>query len=191
MDTLTTTGVSDSALVSECVNGNQQAWIQLLDRYKRLIYAVTVRFSFDIEDRHDIFQAVSLETLKSLPSLRNASSLRYWILTITVRQCCLLRKSRREERWLQRDEAALTLQDPRADTMQIHLDAERAEMLREAMEELPETSHGSGPGTCRFGTFFNRWRKRVSAKAVFAISPGERICVSIFLTLWEQRRGTA
>jgi RNA polymerase sigma factor (sigma-70 family) len=138
VETLMTTGVSDHALIARCVNGDQQAWIQLLNRYKRLIYGVTVRFGFDIEDRRDMFQAVCLETLKSLGSLRNTSSLRYWILTITVRQCCLLLKHKREERQQEPDEAALTVQDSRADTLQVYLAAEREKMLREALGELPE-----------------------------------------------------
>lgn len=138
MDTPTTTCVSDHALITSCLNGDQQAWIELLNRYKRPIYGVTVRFGFDIEDRHDVFQAVCLETLKSLASLRNASSLKYWILTITVRQSWLLMKRKREERGQQHEEAALALQDPHADTMQIYLAAERGQMLREALEELPE-----------------------------------------------------
>src|SRR5262249_27316529 len=65
VDTLTTTGLSDDALIAGCLGGDQQAWIQLLDRYKRLIYGVSVRFGFDTEDRHDVFQAVCLETLKN------------------------------------------------------------------------------------------------------------------------------
>lgn len=138
MDTLTTTGISDHALIAGCLAGDQQTWIQLLDRYKRLIYGVTVRFGFDVEDRHDVFQAVCLETLKSLGSLRNASSLRYWILTITVRQCCLLLKRKREERGQQPDEAALAVEDPHADTLEIYLTAEREKKVRETLEELQE-----------------------------------------------------
>ena len=130
--------ISDHALVTECVNGNQQAWTQLLDRYKRMIYASTVRFGFDAQDRHDIFQAVCVEILKSLHSLRSASSLRHWMLTITLRQCYLLLKRKRAERGQEPDETALTLEDHRPHTMQIYLAAERAEKLREAMEELPE-----------------------------------------------------
>ena len=137
VDTLITS-LSDQALVAECVNGDQQAWTELLNRYKRLIYAVTVRFRFEPEDRHDIFQAVCLETLKSLPSLRTASSLRYWILTITIRQCCLLLKRRRQEEERQSTAGSTAIEDPRANTMQIYQDAERGEMLRQAMEELPE-----------------------------------------------------
>jgi RNA polymerase sigma factor (sigma-70 family) len=138
VDTLTTTGISDDALIAGCLEGDQQAWIQLLDRYKRLIYGVSVRFGFDTEDRHDVFQAVCLETLKNLSSVRNASSLRYWILTITIRQCCCLLKRKREESTHQPVETAAALQDARPDTIQIYLAAERETIVREAMDELPE-----------------------------------------------------
>jgi RNA polymerase sigma factor (sigma-70 family) len=138
VDIVTTAGISDQDLIAGCVEGDQQAWIQLLNRYRRLIYAVTVRFRFDIDDRHDVFQAVCLETLKNLSSVRNASSLQYWILTVTVRQCCLLAKRRREESGQEPVGAAGSLQDPRPDTMQIYLAAERERMLRSAMEELSE-----------------------------------------------------
>jgi RNA polymerase sigma factor (sigma-70 family) len=137
MDTLTTTA-SDHALIAGCIEGDQQAWIQLLDRYKRLIYGVTVRFRLDVEDRHDIFQAVCLEVLKNLSSIRNAASLRYWILTITIRQCYALLKRRRDESRHEPVETADVLEDSRPDTMQIYLVAEREAILRNAMDELPE-----------------------------------------------------
>ena len=134
----TATDISDHALVAECLSGNQEAWTQLLDRYKRLIYASTGRYGFDAQDRHDVFQGVCVEILKSLHSLRNISSLRHWVLTITLRQCYVLLKRKRAERAQEPDETAREVEDHRPNTMQIYLAAERAEKLREAMEELPQ-----------------------------------------------------
>jgi len=134
----TATDISDHALVAECLSGNQEAWTQLLDRYKRLIYASTGRYGFDAQDRHDVFQAVCVEILKSLHSLRNVSSLRHWILTITLRQSYVLLKRKRAERGQEPDETVRGLEDHRPHTIQIYLAAERAEKLREAMEELPQ-----------------------------------------------------
>jgi RNA polymerase sigma factor (sigma-70 family) len=128
----------DSVLVAACVDGDQRAWIKLLERYKRLIYSVSVRFGFDHEDRHDVFQAVCVEVLKNLSSLRNSSSLRYWILTITVRQCCALRKRLKEEDARGGCEPDLLTCDPKSDSMEIYLAARRAEMLRETLDELPD-----------------------------------------------------
>jgi RNA polymerase sigma factor (sigma-70 family) len=138
VDILTATKLSDPDLVTACLQRDQHAWNELLKRYKRLIYAVTLRFGFDKEDRHDIFQAVCLETIKSLSSLRTASSLRYWILTITIRQCYSMLKRKREEQSNQTDEAAISVHDGRMNTMEIYLAAERAEIVHEALDELPE-----------------------------------------------------
>jgi RNA polymerase sigma factor (sigma-70 family) len=138
MTTLTPTIESDSELVFKCQNGDQEGWTLLLNRYKRLIYSVTVRFGFENEDRHDVFQAVCLEILRNLSSLRNTSSLRYWILTISVRQCCVFRKRLQQERLHSPDDSALLIYDPHPDTLSIYQAAERAEILRDAMEELPE-----------------------------------------------------
>lgn len=140
MKAVTSSVESDPDLVLKCLKGDQQGWIQLLDRYKRLIYAVTVRFGFQDEDRHDVFQAVCVEILKNLSSLRNASSLRYWIITITVRQSSALRKRLQEER-LHTPDIPLSIHDPHPDTMTIYLATQRAEMLRESMGELPEPCH--------------------------------------------------
>ena len=138
MTTLTPSIESDSELVFKCLNGDQQGWIQLLDRYKRLIYSVTIRFGFENEDRHDVFQAVCLEILRNLSSLRNSSSLRYWILTISVRQCGVLRKRLQQERLHSPDDSVLLVCDAHPDTLSIYQAAQRAEILRDAMEELPE-----------------------------------------------------
>ena len=129
-------GTSDSLLVADCLAGEQQAWLQLLRRYKGLIYAVTVRFGFSLDDRHDVFQSVCLEILKSLPSLRSASSLRYWILTITVRQCSALRNRQKLDLAPAANEEWMLVSDPRPGILDIYVETRRAEILREAMAEL-------------------------------------------------------
>src|SRR5689334_8778826 len=121
---------ADSILVADCLEGEQQAWLQLLSRYKRLIYSVTVRFGLSVDDRHDIFQSVCLEILKNLTSLRSASSLRYWILTITIRQCSALRKRRNRDLPVAEQEAWSLVSDPGPDTLEVYLEARRTEILR-------------------------------------------------------------
>jgi len=44
--------LSDQHLVEACLAGDSQGWEMLLQRYKRLIYSVPVRFGFDHDDRH-------------------------------------------------------------------------------------------------------------------------------------------
>jgi RNA polymerase sigma factor (sigma-70 family) len=58
----------------------------MLTRYRGLIYSIAGRFGASRDDASDILQAVCLETLNNLPQLRNVSSFRSWLITVTVRQ---------------------------------------------------------------------------------------------------------
>ena len=129
--------LSDQHLVEACLAGDSQGWEMLLQRYKRLIYSVPVRFGFDHDDRHEIFQIVCLEILKNMPSMRDAGKLRFWILTITIRESNdLLRRKCAE-----REKIGAFLENPRleraVDTLSIYLAAEKEAILREAMAEMP------------------------------------------------------
>jgi RNA polymerase sigma factor (sigma-70 family) len=128
---------SDRQLVEACLKGDAGSWETLLERYKRLIYSVPVRFGFDHDDRHEIFQNVCLEILKNMPSIRDAGKLRSWILTIAIRESNdLLRR-----KYVERDKIGAVLEKPRTertvDTLNIYLAAEKEAILREAVAEMP------------------------------------------------------
>ncbi|HWC19393.1 MAG TPA: hypothetical protein VG498_20440, partial [Terriglobales bacterium] len=58
-DQLTTqTTASDSYLVAECLKGNEEAWLALVNKYKRLIYSVPIKYGASTEDAADILQSV-------------------------------------------------------------------------------------------------------------------------------------
>lgn len=76
----------DERLVQGCLQGDQQAWVKLIDKYKRLIYSIPIKYGASPEDASDVFQAVCIEVLHSLPQLKNSQSLRSWLITVTIRQ---------------------------------------------------------------------------------------------------------
>jgi RNA polymerase sigma factor (sigma-70 family) len=76
----------DEWLVQGCLQGNPQAWEALIDKYKRLIYSIPIKYGASPEDAADVFQAVCIEVLNSLPQLKSAHSLRSWLITVTIRQ---------------------------------------------------------------------------------------------------------
>lgn len=76
----------EERLVQECLNGDQQAWARLVKTYRGLVYAIAARFGASRDDAADIFQGVCIEAFNSLPQLKNAGSLRSWLITLTVRQ---------------------------------------------------------------------------------------------------------
>jgi RNA polymerase sigma factor (sigma-70 family) len=82
----------DAALVRGCLEGNQQAWEALIDKYKRLIFSVPLRYGASPEDAADVFQSVCIEVFNSLEQLKNPDSLRSWLITVAIRQSYRWRK---------------------------------------------------------------------------------------------------
>lgn len=76
----------DAHLVSECLTGNDRAWAALIQRYKRLIYSVPVKYGASPEDAADIFQSVCLEMFSQLSKLRKVDSLKSWLITVAAHQ---------------------------------------------------------------------------------------------------------
>ncbi|HEX3093752.1 MAG TPA: sigma-70 family RNA polymerase sigma factor [Candidatus Angelobacter sp.] len=74
-------------LVQGCIQGDQHAWKELTNKYKRLIFSIPmISYGARPEDAADVFQAVCIEVWHSLVQLKNVRSLRAWLITVTLRQ---------------------------------------------------------------------------------------------------------
>lgn len=134
-------GIADTEenewLVRGCIQGNQRAWKELLDKYKRLIFSIPmITCGARPEDAADVFQAVCIEVLHSLPQLRNAGSLRAWLITVTLRQSYSWKKKQANHVELD----ALELDTIEGITAMLPADSlaevEQAERVREVVAKL-------------------------------------------------------
>jgi len=75
----------DSCLVQRCIDGDQEAWKQLVSRYQRLIYSIALRICREQETAADVMQQVFLQLYQQLEEI-NVSSLSSWIATVTRRR---------------------------------------------------------------------------------------------------------
>lgn len=78
---------NDAQLVEACLMGNEQAWQHLLQKYSRLIYTIPFRFGFSQTVADEIFQETCLTLLEQMVTLRDASRLKAWLVTVTRRIC--------------------------------------------------------------------------------------------------------
>jgi RNA polymerase sigma factor (sigma-70 family) len=127
---------SDARLVAECLAGNEQAWSTLIDKYKRLIYSIPVKYRATPEDAADIFQAVCLEMFSELPRLRNAESLRSWLITVTTHKCLHWKRKREPLVDGEPDDLAPDLAGA-ATALDACEELEREQILRDAVALLP------------------------------------------------------
>jgi RNA polymerase sigma factor (sigma-70 family) len=77
----------DALIIDACIDGNERAWQALVNRYKRLVYSIPIKWGLSPEDSVDIFQAVWLDCFRQLSSLRNLERLQPWLIRVAVRKC--------------------------------------------------------------------------------------------------------
>jgi RNA polymerase sigma factor (sigma-70 family) len=85
---------SDERLVRECRKGNQAAWSALIEKYKNLIFSIPIKFGLPREDAADIFQAVCVDLLSSLPQLREPKAIAKWLMQTSFHKCLRWKKDR-------------------------------------------------------------------------------------------------
>jgi len=132
-DLLLTHETSDSGdrdLIRRCIEGDQEAWKQLVRRYERLIYSIALRICRDSETAADVLQQVCLELYQRLDEVRNTATLPSWIATVTRRKSC--------DYWRSCQPAEPLLDDGSADSEDIFANIERQHTLERAMASLPE-----------------------------------------------------
>jgi RNA polymerase sigma factor (sigma-70 family) len=133
----TETFATDIRLVRACLEGSEEAWSDLIGRYKNLIFSVPIRTGISPDDASDIFQAVCLELLSELPKLRHPEALPRWLVQVTYHKC--LRWKADRDRFSgdagEKDEAELsghTEQVPE----QLLYEVERSQKIRQVLLEL-------------------------------------------------------
>lgn len=134
---------SDSRLVTECLNGNQRAWEELIDRYQRFIYTVILRCGLDRNDADDVFQSVCLSWFRHLDSLQDTTRLSSWLASVTRQQVCRHMRTVNAARrgggavTLSLDDCAVQEVGSNSEALDVEmLDAERQTLLARAIEQL-------------------------------------------------------
>jgi len=127
--------ISDAALVKQCLEGKEEAWSQLIDKYKALIYSIPVKYGLPPQEAADIFQGTCMELLTRLPDLREPRALPKWLIQVAYHQC--YHWKRQQERLVSRDGEA-NLPEPETPPMAEELlrQSEEEQILREAMTGL-------------------------------------------------------
>src|SRR5438270_5173677 len=121
---------SDERLVQQCLRGNQEAWSALIDKYRKLIYSIPVKWQLPREDANDIFQSVCIDLYAELSRLREPRALPKWLIQTTVHKCARYRQqqSRTSDQEISEDLALTTVT-----AATVIEEVEREQMLRDAI----------------------------------------------------------
>lgn len=86
--------VTDARLVRDCLNGVEDAWLALIERYKSLIYSIPLKYGLTPDDAAEIFQSVCLSLLAELSKIRDPQALPAWLIQVTAHRCSQYQRER-------------------------------------------------------------------------------------------------
>jgi RNA polymerase sigma factor (sigma-70 family) len=130
---------SDERLVALCLKGDQQAWADLVDKYKNLIYSIPIKLGI-YDDAADIYQSVCLDLLSDLSKLREPKALPKWLMQVCYHKC-LEHRSRAKKHIQLEDEDVENLPSDQSsaalpDDMLVQL--QREQLVRDVVHGLPQ-----------------------------------------------------
>jgi RNA polymerase sigma-70 factor (ECF subfamily) len=96
---------TDDELIARCRAGDDGAFAELVDRYKRPVFALVARLASNRSQVEDIAQEVFLRVHRGLPYFRGEARLSTWIYRI-VTNLCLQERSRARPPDVSLDDAA-------------------------------------------------------------------------------------
>jgi RNA polymerase sigma factor (sigma-70 family) len=124
------------ALVQASVDGDEEAWNELVRRHAHLVMAVTRQYRMPAADAQDISQTVWLRLVEHLAQIREPAAIAGWIVTTAKHEC--LRMLRAGGRTVPVDPLNGRVLDQlaTADVDGDLLEAERHQALRDGLAEL-------------------------------------------------------
>jgi len=128
--------LADYEIITTCLEGDSNAFSELVSRYKNLVYSIILRMVIDKEEANDLAQEVFIKAYKNLDKYYPEFAFSTWIMRITTNHVI---DARRKKRHLtvsldERQETGMSELSPETR----YIEKERAADLKRIVENLPE-----------------------------------------------------
>ena len=125
--------MTDLELIEACLAGNQDAFAELIARYKNLVYSIILKMTNDSEEANDLAQDVFLKMYKNLASYSPEFKFSTWTMRITSNHVIDFRRKRKQV-VVPLDAAVL---DPEDGPEAVLIRKEENEYLQKIIKDLP------------------------------------------------------
>src|SRR4249919_1544928 len=134
--------ISIDDLIERCLNGDQQAWEQIVRQHWRKVFNVAYKFVAKHDEAEDLTQDIFLKIFKSLDTFDRRANFQTWLISVS-RNLCIdhYRSVRKERETINRDvdTSELSAAAPGQSQIASLEQRDRVELLREALGSLPKT----------------------------------------------------
>lgn len=125
---------TDEQLVKKALQGNKQAWLNLIKRYEKPIYNYGMRMTSKNEDALDLMQEVFISVFRNLSNYRNEGSFKSWLFRIAHFRCIEFYRRKKPMQGLEDAPEIASEELSVADSM--HASQENQQLIN-AMQKLP------------------------------------------------------
>ncbi|NCP64844.1 MAG: RNA polymerase sigma factor [Paraglaciecola sp.] len=125
---------SDEQLIAKALQGNTQAWVNLLKRYEKTLYNYGIRMTGKREDALDLMQEVFISVYRNLASYHNEGSFKSWLFRIAHYRCI---EFYRRKKPMQGLDDAPEIESEAPDSDDVMVSQQENQQLIAAMQQLP------------------------------------------------------
>jgi len=130
--------MTDYDLVLACIEGDNDAFGELLTRYKNLVYSVALRMVSDKDEADDLAQEIFIKLYRNLEKYQPEYRFSTWTMKVATNHVIDHRRKKRQET-VSIDEMGDSLAaDTAASPEAAYIAKEQTEMLRGLIDDLPE-----------------------------------------------------
>ena len=133
------TATNDQLIIDKVLNGNTNAFSELVNSYKDLVFSLAIKMTKNREEAEEISQDTFIKAFKNLAKFNGDSKFSTWLYKIAYHAC--LDRFKKNVNLYKTDsiDSLVSFNISSAeDTMQSIERTERAEMMNFCMNELPE-----------------------------------------------------
>ena len=136
----------EKALIERCKRGDLAAFNDLVRKYEKQVYNFAYRLTGNYDDANDVAQDAFLRVFNAIGSFRGDASFSTWLFRITTNVFLDERKRAKAhpqaslDEYLELGESSVTrqIEDPSPTPEAILEESERAQLLSNAVRDLPE-----------------------------------------------------
>ena len=130
------TNPTDYEIIKTCLEGDQNAFSELVSRYKNLVYSIILRMVADKEEANDLAQEVFIKVYKNLDKYYPEFAFSTWIMRITTNHVIDARRKKRHQTVSLNEREDFALNEISPETR--YIEKERAADLKQIVDSLPE-----------------------------------------------------
>ena len=128
----------ENVLIKSCLEGDTKAFQQLVERYKNLVFTLSIKMLKNREEAEEVSQDVFVKIYQSLNKFKGDSKLSSWIYKITFHKCLdVIKKNKKFQADVELNDYNSAHLESIDNALQTLINEERQQMIRQCINKLP------------------------------------------------------